>query len=206
MRRHGRRLALLRSGMPIDLGGKSMKFVAMRAKKNVDRECVALPDVGPSVIVLDAADAELRDMNWDMRILRGKGPNGDADPEADIVGSLPVQKFRNGMVNFDQNFREPGAYVLYAKLTSDDDAKSFTANIRSRSASSPTRNSISISPSAFSSSSPAAWPSRCIARASSGSKFRIFRRRIELPRPPGKAPSPTLPRASHRRGGRLRAS
>lgn len=106
-------------------GGKSMKFVAMQPKKNVDRECIALPDVGPSVIVLDAADAELRDMNWDIRILRGKGPNGEADPEADIVGRLPVQKFRNGMVNFDQNFKEPGEYVLYAKLTSDDGAKSF---------------------------------------------------------------------------------
>ncbi|KAF0212485.1 MAG: hypothetical protein FD139_258 [Methylocystaceae bacterium] len=115
---------------PIELGGnepggKSMKFVAMQPKKNVDRECIALPDVGPSVIVLDAADNELRDMNWDIRILRGKGPNGEADPEADIVGRLPVQKFRNGMVNFDQNFKEPGEYVLYAKLTSDDGAKSF---------------------------------------------------------------------------------
>ena len=110
---------------PIELGGKSMKFVAMQPKKNVDRECVALPDVGPSVIVLDAADNELRDMNWDIRILRGRGPNGDADPDADVVDRLPVQKFRNGMVNFDQNFKDAGNYVLYAKLTSDDGAKSF---------------------------------------------------------------------------------
>ncbi|TLG78643.1 hypothetical protein [Methylocystis sp. B8] len=110
---------------PIELGGKSMKFVAMQPKKNIDRECVALPDVGPSVIVLDASDNELRDMNWDIRILRGNGPNGDADPEADVVGRLPIQKFRNGMVNFDQNFRDAGNYVLYAKLTSDDGAKSF---------------------------------------------------------------------------------
>lgn len=114
---------------PIDLGGKdgskSMKFVAMQPKKNIDRECVALPDVGPSVIVLDADDNELRDMNWDIRILRSQGPDGAADPDADVVGRLPVQKFRNGMVNFDQNFKEPGAYVLYAKLTSDDGAKSF---------------------------------------------------------------------------------
>jgi hypothetical protein len=110
---------------PIDLGGKSMKFVAMQPKKNIDRECVALPDVGPSVIVLDAADNELRDMNWDIRILRSQGPDGAADPDADVVGRLPVQKFRNGMVNFDQNFRDAGNYVLYAKLTSDDGAKSF---------------------------------------------------------------------------------
>ncbi|MGD9544495.1 MAG: hypothetical protein AB7F41_04720 [Methylocystis sp.] len=108
-----------------ELGGKSMKFVAMQPKKNIDRECVALPDVGPSVIVLDAADNELRDMNWDIRILRSNGPNGDADPDADAVGRLPVQKFRNGMVNFDHNFKDAGNYVLYAKLTADDGAKSF---------------------------------------------------------------------------------
>ena len=64
-------------------------------------------------------------MNWDIRILRGKEPNGDANPEADVVGRLPVQKFRNGMVNFDQNFKEAGIYVLYVKLASDDGAKSF---------------------------------------------------------------------------------
>jgi hypothetical protein len=108
-----------------ELGGKSMKFVAMQPKKNIDRECVALPDVGPSVIVLDASDNELRDMNWDIRILRSQGPNNEADPDADVVGRLPVQKFRNGMVNFDQNFKDAGNYVLYAKLTSDDGAKSF---------------------------------------------------------------------------------
>jgi hypothetical protein len=110
---------------PVALGQKSMKFVAMQPKKSIDRECVALPDIGPSVIVLDAADSELRDMNWDIRVLRAKGPDSQPDPEADAVSRLPVQKFRNGMVNFDQNFKEPGNYVLYARLTSDDGAKSF---------------------------------------------------------------------------------
>ncbi len=110
---------------PIALGEKSMKFVAMQPKKNIDRECIALPDVGPSVIVLDASDNELRDMNWDIRVLRIKDGATAPDPEADAVSRLPVQKFRNGMVNFDQNFKEPGNYVLYAKLTSDNGAKSY---------------------------------------------------------------------------------
>lgn len=110
---------------PVALGGKSMKFVAMQPKKNIDRECVALPDTGPSVIVLDAADNELRDMNWDVRVLRAKGPDAQPDPDSDAVSRLPVQKFRNGMVNFDQNFKEPGNYVLYARLTSNDGAKSY---------------------------------------------------------------------------------
>ncbi|MGJ0506898.1 MAG: hypothetical protein ACR652_07110 [Methylocystis sp.] len=110
---------------PIAVGAKSMKFVAMQPKKSVDRECGALPDTGPSVIVLDAADNELRDMNWDVRVLRAKDESGAADPEADSVSRLPVQKFRNGMVNFDQDFRQAGTYVLYVKLTSDDGGKSF---------------------------------------------------------------------------------
>ncbi|QGM98072.1 hypothetical protein [Methylocystis parvus] len=110
---------------PVAIGEKSMKFVAMQPKKNIDRECVALPDIGPSVIVLDASDNELRDMNWDIRVLRAKGPDAQPDPDADAVSRLPVQKFRNGMVNFDQKFKDPGYYVLYAKLTSDDGAKSY---------------------------------------------------------------------------------
>lgn len=110
---------------PIPLGdGKSMKFVSMQPKKNIDRECAALSDVGPTVIVLDAADNDLRDMVWDIRILRG-GPEKEADPEADLVRKLPPQKFRNGMVNFDHDFKTAGNYQLYVKLTSDDGAKSF---------------------------------------------------------------------------------
>jgi len=102
-----------------------MKFVAMQPKKNIDRVCDALPETGATVIVLDAGDNELRDMNWDIRILRTDAPDASPDPEISIVGRLPVQKFRNGMVNFDQTFAQPGHYQLYVKLTSDDGAKSF---------------------------------------------------------------------------------
>jgi hypothetical protein len=63
-------------------------------------------------------------MTWDIRVLRAK-ENGAADPEVDVVGRLPSQKFPNGMVNFDQEFRQAGNYVLYLKLTSDDGARSY---------------------------------------------------------------------------------
>ncbi len=110
---------------PITLnGGKTMKFVAMQPKQHIDRECLALPGVSPSVIVLDAGDNELREMNWDIRLLRG-APEKASDPEADLVTKLPTQKYRNGMVNFDQEFPGAGNYVLYVKLTSDDGKKSY---------------------------------------------------------------------------------
>jgi hypothetical protein len=110
---------------PVAVGEKSMKFVAMQPKKNIDRVCDALSETGPSVIVLDAGDNELRDMTWDIRILRADAADATPDPETSAVGRLPPQKFRNGMVNFDHNFAEPGNYVLYVKFSGDDGAKSY---------------------------------------------------------------------------------
>jgi len=104
---------------PIALGPKSMKFVAMQPKKNIDRVCDALPDTGPTVIALDAPDAELREMDWDITILRDTG-KASADAEGDVVFRLPAGKHRNGMVNFDHAFASAGKYVLVAKLTADD--------------------------------------------------------------------------------------
>ncbi|MBY6241403.1 hypothetical protein [Methylosinus sp. Sm6] len=112
---------------PIALGGsKTMKFVAMQPKKNIDRVCDALPDTGPTVIALDAPDAELREMNWDIRVLRDSGSAAGGEPsEADAVLRLPPQKYRNGMVNFDVNIAGAGKYIIYARLYSDDGAKEF---------------------------------------------------------------------------------
>lgn len=111
---------------PMALGAKTMKFVAMQPKKSIDRVCDALPETGPTVIALDAFDAELREMNWDIRVLHdvGRG-DGAEDAEALTAFRLPVQKYRNGMVNFDHNFIDAGKYVLFAKLTSDDGAKEY---------------------------------------------------------------------------------
>ena len=72
-------------------------------------------------IALDAPDPELREMTWDIRVI--SDPKGDgigSDAPGDIVYQLPVEKHRNGMVNFDFPFQAAGKYVLLAKLTSDD--------------------------------------------------------------------------------------
>lgn len=115
---------------PIALGpSKTMKFVTMQPKKSIERICDALPDTGPSVIVLDAADGELREMDWDVRVVRDIG-KGDEAEEGETVFRLPVQKFRNGMVNFDHDFAAAGKYVLIAKLTSDDGAKEYVGRHR----------------------------------------------------------------------------
>ncbi|HEY8065869.1 MAG TPA: hypothetical protein VIF40_14255 [Methylosinus sp.] len=108
---------------PVALGSdKAMKFVAMQPKKNIDRVCDVLADTGATVIALDAPDADLREMNWDIRVVRDI--EGAGEPaEADTILRLPLQKFRNGMVNFDVNIQTAGKYALYARLSSDDGAK-----------------------------------------------------------------------------------
>jgi hypothetical protein len=111
---------------PIALGDKTMKFVAMQPKKNIDRVCDALPETGPTVIALDAPDPELREMNWDIRVLRDVDrKDGDSEAAAETVLRLPVQKYRNGMANFDHNFVGAGKYILLARMTSDDGAKEY---------------------------------------------------------------------------------
>jgi hypothetical protein len=116
---------------PIALGAKSMKFVAMQPKKNIDRVCDALPDTGPTVIALDAPDPELREMIWDIRVLRDAGrAEGDEDIEAQTVFRLTPEKHRNGMANFDHNFSVADKYMLLVKMTSDDGSKEYVGRHR----------------------------------------------------------------------------
>jgi hypothetical protein len=116
---------------PIPLGGKSMKFVAMQPKRNIDRVCDALGDIGSTVIALDAPDPELREMVWDIRVLRDSGrPDGEENLKADTVFQLPPEKHRNGMVNFDYSFASADKYILFVKVKSDDGAKEYTGRHR----------------------------------------------------------------------------
>ncbi len=112
---------------PIALGEKSMKFVAMQPKKSIDRVCDAIPEVGPTVIALDAPDPELREMNWAIEIVRDAGEGG-GEEKTEPVMRLPVEKHRNGMVNFDHTFAQAGKYVLRVKMTSDDGAKDYVGH------------------------------------------------------------------------------
>ncbi len=112
---------------PINLGSKSMKFVVSQPKSTIERFCDAIPDTGPAVIALDAPDLELRDMTWDIRILRDEGKkDGEEDPDADLVFRLQAEKHRNGMVNFDHNFKKAGDYILFVELSSEDGTKKYT--------------------------------------------------------------------------------
>ena len=120
------RLALLRPRLSDRSRREINEIVASQPKSTVERFCDAIPDAGPAVIALDAPDSELRDLVWDIRILRDKGPNnGEEDPDADTVFHLPAEKHKNGMVNFDVNIKNAGAYILLVEATNDEGARKY---------------------------------------------------------------------------------
>ena len=87
---------------------------------------LALPDTGMTVIALDAPDSELREMTWDIRVLRDVVRNeGGEDVDTATVYRLPPEKHRNGMVNFDFKFTAADKYILLVKMTSDDGATEY---------------------------------------------------------------------------------
>lgn len=116
---------------PIAVGPNTMKFVAMQPKVNIERVCDALAETGPAIIVLETRDGELRDMSWDIRILRDEGKtDGEESPNADAEFHLPVAKYKNGMVNFDVTFKNAGKYMLLVEATSDDGTKKYIGRHR----------------------------------------------------------------------------
>jgi hypothetical protein len=111
---------------PVAVGPKSMKFVATQPKVNIERVCDALIEAGPAVLVLETRDGELIDMIWDIRVVRDEGQADFANvSEAATVARLPPTKYKNGMVNFDVTFAEPGKYLLLIEAASDDGAKKY---------------------------------------------------------------------------------
>lgn len=107
---------------PITVGPYSMKFVGTQPKMSTERVCDALADKGPSVLVLETRDSGLIDMAWDIRVLRDEGDESTLVEGAEEF-RLPVEKHKNGMVNFDVNFKNPGRFILRIEATGNDGAK-----------------------------------------------------------------------------------
>jgi len=111
---------------PIAVGPITMKFLAMQPKRTTDKNCDELSERGAAVLIFDSHESEARDLNWDIRILRDAHvADGAENLEHDTVHHEAPQKYRNGMVSIDHNFREGGDYLALVTLTSDDGKTSY---------------------------------------------------------------------------------
>lgn len=106
------------------IGSDLMHFTGYQPNQTQQEFCEDIPVVGPTVIVLDAIDTELRDMTTEIRVIRdtvgglvAKTPvlaedelsSENLDPLT--VSHLPAKRYPSGTVNFEHVFTEAGRYI-----------------------------------------------------------------------------------------------
>jgi hypothetical protein len=111
----------------MSVGPDQVSFNALQDQIQ-DSFCQHIPDLGPTRIVLDAYDVELRDMTVEIRILRDVGQQDwREDLEANTIAFLPPKKYlsEKGTASFQHNFTKDGDFIALVKATSDDGTKEY---------------------------------------------------------------------------------
>lgn len=94
----------------LQLGKYAMHFTGYQPEATGSKEfCEDIPETGPTVVALDAIDAELREMPIEVRIIRDPGEKGDA--EAITVLHLAPQRYPTGSISFEHKFDQPGKFI-----------------------------------------------------------------------------------------------
>ena len=93
------------------IGPDTMTFTGYQPLKSREQFCDDIPDAGPTIIVLDAQQDELRDMNLEIRILRNVGQKDDNENlEANTEIYVAPKKYKTGTLNFEYNFVKTGQF------------------------------------------------------------------------------------------------
>ncbi len=108
------------------IGPDTMSFTGYQPQKSREQFCDDIPDVGSTIIVLDAQQDELRDMALDIRVLRNVGQKDDNEnQQANTEVYVPPKKYRTGTLNFDYNFKQKGNFIGLVTAKSDDGQKVY---------------------------------------------------------------------------------
>jgi len=103
------------------IGPDTMSFTGYQPIKSRETFCDDIPDVGPTIIVLDAQQDELRDMALEIRILRNVGQKDDNENlEANTEIYVAPKKYKTGTLNFEYNFAKEGNYIGLVTAKKDD--------------------------------------------------------------------------------------
>ena len=124
------------------IGPETMSFTGYQPLKSRETFCDDIPDVGPTIIVLDAqvknlakdlqdttpGKVDLRDMTLEIRILRNVGQTDDKEnQEANTEVYVAPKKYKTGTLNFEYNFAKQGKYIGLVKAKSDDGSKEYVS-------------------------------------------------------------------------------
>lgn len=112
----------------MSVGPTQMMFSAFQENQTDEIFCRHVPTLGLTMIILDARQVELRDMNIEIRVLRNVGQaDWRDDLDANTVAVLPPKKHLadKGTASFTHNFTKDGSYIALVRATSDDGAKEY---------------------------------------------------------------------------------
>lgn len=127
--------ALAHGGVSLDqgqcimkIGPDTMTFTGYQPQKSREQFCDDIPDIGPTIVVLDAQQNELRDMAIDMRVLRDVGQKDDNENlEANTEIYVAPKKYQTGTLNFNYDFKTKGKFIGLVKAVSDDGKKVYVS-------------------------------------------------------------------------------
>ncbi len=111
----------------MNVGPTQMMFSAFQEKGD-EIFCTNISDIGPTILIFDARQSELRDMNVEIRIVRNIGQKDWRDDlDQTNVVAFPTGKHlaQRSTVNFKHDFVKPGDYIAVVRATSDDGGKEY---------------------------------------------------------------------------------
>lgn len=110
------------------IGPDTMSFTGYQPNKSRDQFCDDIPDIGPTIIVLDAQQDELRDMALEIRILRNVGQKNDNENmEANTEFYVAPKVYKSGTLNFEYTFANKGNYIGLVKARNADGSKEYVS-------------------------------------------------------------------------------
>ncbi len=112
----------------MNVGPDLITFNAFQQQHTHENFCRHIPDGGPTVIILDAHQSELRSMNLEIRIVRDVGQqawNDDLDANTEFL--IPAKKYMlaKGSLSFDYEFKRDGKYIALVRAVNEDGSKEY---------------------------------------------------------------------------------
>lgn len=111
-----------------DVGPTQMMFSAFQEGKTDEIFCQHIGDLGQTLIILDARQSEMDDMNIEARVIQNINQKDWRDDlERTTVTVMQSGKYlkKKNTVSFTHDFSKEGDYILIVRATSDDNVKEY---------------------------------------------------------------------------------
>lgn len=111
-----------------DVGPTQMMFSAFQEGKTDAIFCQHIGDLGQTMIILDARQSEMDDMNLEARIIQNVDQKDWRDDlDTNTIAVMPGGKYlkKKNTLGFSHDFTKEGDYILIVRATSDDGVKEY---------------------------------------------------------------------------------